>query len=179
MYGHAKVAAEGLGFNYRAAFGIDFFALRFATVCAPGKLARHVPIALHSRLIENGMLGLTTSFEQGGDERDDIVYVRDVAQAIGRAVTTPHHGAEIYNAGQGRGFGLQDMAQAIRKKFPGARYDIGPGYDFMKLGYGAYNVLDISKAGKQLGYAPQYDLDSMVVDYVAALERFGITPTAS
>ena len=26
LYGHAKVAAEGLGFNYQAAFGFDFFA---------------------------------------------------------------------------------------------------------------------------------------------------------
>ncbi len=179
MYGHAKVAGEGLGFNYCAAFGIDFFALRFATICAPGKLARHGPMSVHSRLIENGILGVPTTFGQGGDERDDIVYVRDVAQAIGRAVTTSHHGAEIYNVGQGRPFGLKDMATAIQRRFPGAICNVGPGYDFMKVGFGAYNVLDISKAGAQLGYAPQYDLDAMVGDYVAALERFGITPMAS
>ncbi len=178
MYGNAKIAGEGLGFNYRAAFGIDFFALRFATICAPGKLARHGPMSIHSRLIENAMLGVPTTVEQGGDERDDIVYVRDVAQAIGRAVTTSQQGAEIYNIGQGRPFGLQDMVNAIHKRFPGARYEIGPGYDFMKVGFGAYNVLDISKARAQLDYAPQYDLDAMVVDYVKALERFGISPMA-
>ncbi len=135
-------------------------------------------MSIHSRLIENGMLGLPTTVEQGGDERDDIVYVRDVAQAIGRAVTTSQRGAEIYNIGQGRPFGLQDMVNAIHKRFPGASYAIGPGYDFMKVGFGAYNVLDISKARAQLDYAPQYDLDAMVVDYVKALERLGISPIA-
>lgn len=176
MYGHAKVAGEGLGFNYSAAFGIDFFALRFATICAPGKLARHGPMSVHSRLIENGMLGVPTTFEQGADERDDIVYVRDVAQAIGRAVVTGRRGAEIYNIGQGRAFGLQDMCDAICRRYPGASFAIGPGFDFMKVGYGAYNVMDISKAGAHLGYVPQYDLDAMVADYVAALGRFGIQP---
>ncbi len=179
LYGHAKVASEGLGFNYHAAFGLDFFALRFATICAPGKLARHGPMSVHSRLIENTMLGLPTVVEKGGDERDDIVYVRDVAQAIGLAVATVRRGASVYNIGQGRAFSLHDMAAAIRARFPSARFDIGAGYDFMNVGFCAYNVLDISKAREQLGYVPEFDLPAMVVDYARTLERFGIRPSGA
>ena len=179
LYGHAKVAAEGLGFNYQAAFGFDFFALRFATICAPGKLARHGPMSIHSRLIENAMLGVPTVVKQGGDERDDIVYVRDVARSIGLAVATDTRGAELYNVGQGKAFGLHDMAAAIRTRFPLAEISIGPGYDFMNVGFCAYNVLDISKTREQLGYSPAYNLESMVEDYATTLKHFGIAPTAS
>ena len=179
LYGHAKVASEGLGFNYHKAFGLDFFALRFATICAPGKLARHGPMSIHSRLIENAMLGAPTVIAQGGDERDDIVYVRDVAQAIGLAVATSIHGASVFNVGQGKAFSLHDMASAIRARYPAADITIGPGYDFMNVGFCAYNVLDISKTRDQLGYAPAYDLEAMVKDYALALERFGISPIAA
>jgi UDP-glucose 4-epimerase len=179
MYGHAKIASEGLGANYQAAFGIDFFALRFATICAPGKLSRHGPMSIHSRLIENALLGVATTVEHGGDERDDIVYVRDVAQAIGLAAVTPLRGASVYNIGQGRAFGLQDMAAAIRQRCPGADITVGPGYDFMNVGFGAYQVLDISKAERELGYRPAFDLPAMVADYAQVLERFSIRPTAT
>jgi UDP-glucose 4-epimerase len=179
MYGHAKIASEGLGANYQAAFGIDFFALRFATICAPGKLSRHGPMSIHSRLIENALLGVPTRVEHGGDERDDIVYVRDVAQAIGLAAVTPLRGASVYNIGQGRAFGLQDMAAAIRQRVPGADITVGPGYDFMNVGFGAYQVLDISKAERELGYRPAFDLPAMVADYAQVLERFSIRPTAT
>lgn len=174
LYGHAKIASEGLGFNYQAAFGIDFFALRFATICAPGKLSRHGPMSIHSRLIENAMLGVATAINQGGDERDDIVYVRDVARAIGLAVVAPNKGASVYNVGQGRAFTLRDMAAAIQGRFPSASIAIGPGYDFMNVGFGAYNVLDIAKAGRELGYQPRFDLSAMVADYAESLDRFGI-----
>lgn len=178
LYGHAKVASEGLGFNYQKAFGIDFFALRFATICAPGKLSRHGPMSIHSCLIENAMLGVPTILDKGGDERDDIVYVRDVAQAIGLAVVTANRGAAIYNVGQGRGFSLRDMASAIQGRYPAARIEIGPGYDFMNVGFAAYSVLDILKTQRELGYAPQFDLPSMVADYAQVLARFGIQPRA-
>ena len=49
----------------------------------------------------------------------------------------------------------------------------------MNVGFCAYNVLDISKAREQLGYAPEYDLPAMVEDYASTLERFGIRPTAT
>lgn len=179
LYGHAKVASEGLGFNYQKSFGIDFFALRFATICAPGKLARHGPMSIHSRLIENAMLGQPTVIPHGGDERDDIVYVHDVAQAIGLATVCGLHGASLFNIGQGKPFGLHDMAAAIKTRYADAVIDIGPGFDFMDVGFGAYNVLDISKAREQLGYEPAYELTDMVRHYAETLERFGIAPLLS
>jgi len=179
LYGHAKVASEGLGFNYQKAFGIDFFALRFATICAPGKLARHGPMSIHSRLIENAILGQPTLIPHGGDERDDIVYVHDVAQAVGLAAVCGLHGASVFNIGQGKPFSLHDMASAIKNCYPDAVINIGPGFDFMNVGFGAYNVLDISKAREQLGFQPAYTLTEMVKHYAESLVRFGVTPLLS
>jgi nucleoside-diphosphate-sugar epimerase len=49
----------------------------------------------------------------------------------------------------------------------------------MNVGFGAYNVLDISKARAHLGYEPEFDLEKMVGDYARTLGRFGIRPMAT
>ena len=71
------------------------------------------------------------------------------------------------------------MAAAIKTRYADAVIDIGPGFDFMNVGFGAYNVLDISKAREQLGYEPAYELTDMVRHYAETLERFGIAPLLS
>lgn len=179
MYGYAKVLSEGMGLNYHAAFGLEFVALRFATICAPGKLARHGPMSIHSRLIENAMLKRPTHIAQGGEERDDIVYVKDVAQGVLRALNHREVKAGIYNIGQQKGFTLHEMADAVRSCISDADITIGPGLDFMGLGLNGYNVLDIGKARRELGYEPKFSLPEMVGDYIGTVEKFGLQATAT
>lgn len=175
VYSASKLLSEDAGRFYRDRYGLEFAALRFATIFGPGKLARHGPIGVLSQVVENATLGKPTAVESGADERDDVVYVRDVAQAIVRACTAPRLDSWAYNVGSGRVVSLQDLAASVKRQINDVEITIGPGLDYMGLGK-TYGRLDISRAQRELGYAPRFDLDAGVADYVATMERLGLRP---
>jgi nucleoside-diphosphate-sugar epimerase len=49
--------------------------------------------------------------------------------------------------------------------------DIGAGLNFYGFAYPATGVYDISRARAELGYAPEYDLEKGIADYLASLRR--------
>ncbi|MEC9341288.1 MAG: NAD(P)-dependent oxidoreductase [Pseudomonadota bacterium] len=179
VYGLGKIVGETMGMNYHQAHGIDFYALRFGTIVAPGKLVRHGPVSIHSTLIENAMLGKPTHIKQGREQKDDIMYVKDVSQGIIKALLADGAPSGTYNIGTGVGHSPQDMADAIQALYPDSVIEIGPGTDYMGLGVDAFCVFDIAKARQHLGYAPEYDLPGTVRDYIDVMEQFGIAPTPS
>jgi UDP-glucose 4-epimerase len=83
--------------------GLQFMALRFAQIYGPGKLQRHGPYGLHSRLIECPLAGKAVKIEQGGEQRDDVIYVDDAAEAIVLALLheKPTYDAYKYFGGSG------------------------------------------------------------------------------
>ena len=48
----------------------------------PGKTARHGPMAVMSRIVENPAHGLPFKLEHGGDDKDDFIYNKDSAHGI-------------------------------------------------------------------------------------------------
>ncbi len=176
IYDATKLASEHLGFNYYRTFGLDFVALRFASTFGPGKLARHGPVSWHSKLIESAMLGKVGRLPKGGDQPDDMIYHRDIAQAIVRAcfVTNPEH--RVFNIGRGVAATMREFADAVQRVIPGASFEIGPGLDYFGLGVPYYCIYDISRARRELGYEPEYDLEKGVRDYVETMYRLKIAP---
>ena len=59
----------------------------------------------------------------------------------------------------------------MRKKIPNASITIGPGTNFFGTPYPLHGIYDISRARNELGFKPQYDIESGVADYIASLER--------
>src|SRR5262249_17869091 len=57
VYDVCKVAAEGLCRNIARAHELEFIALRFATIIAPGKALRHKNYGILSEIIEGGLAG--------------------------------------------------------------------------------------------------------------------------
>jgi UDP-glucose 4-epimerase len=171
IYDHAKVASEGLGRNYAAGGGPQFVALRFANIYGPGKLARHGPMSLVSGLIENAWAGRPTRIQQGAEQRDDQVYVRDVGEAIALAALTDElPEAAVYNVASGEAPALAEIADAVRDAVPGADIEIGPGLDPMQAGAPYYSVLDQTLARRELGFVARYDLRAGIADYLRLLE---------
>jgi UDP-glucose 4-epimerase len=173
-YGASKILSEEAGQVYSERYGFEFVALRFGLIYGPGKKARHGPIGMHSRIIENAMLGAPTTVARGGDQGDDMMYTKDVAQAITKAATV-HPGSWVYNIGTGRASTLHDFADAVRNRFPDAVIEVGPGLEFLGIGP-VHCVMDITSAQRDLGYAPEYDLKAGVADYVDSLAQLGLQP---
>lgn len=178
VYSAAKVASELMCFQYNRNYGLDFVILRFSEIYGIGKKARHGPIAIYNRMIENAMLGKPTTIPHGGDEKTDMVYVKDVANSIVLACFTRSRKHHVFNIGAGIIYKLEDVANAIRKIYPQAAFDIGPGLDYIGFGR-AYCLFDISKAKAELDYHPQFTLEDGIKDYVETMEKLNIEPTYS
>jgi UDP-glucose 4-epimerase len=175
VYDATKLHGEHLGENYAKNYGLEFVSLRFSTTFGPGKLARHGPLSIHCKLVENAMLGRPTVVPKGAEQGDDMVYFPDVAQGIVKALFAEKLGRRVYNIGTSRAWTIVDFARAIQKRFPGAAIEIGPGLDYMNVG-AYYSVFDCSRAKKDLGYEPKFDLQAGVADYVETMERLGLEP---
>lgn len=179
FYGLTKLFGEKVGFQYQQKYGIDFIVLRFSTTYGPGKISKYgasSPMSIHGRIIENAMLGKPTSVTQGADQKDDFIYNKDSANGIVLACTMEGLAHQVFNIGSGIGSTLLDFAGAVKKVYPKADIEIGPGLDFFRIGFNVYSVYDISRAKEELGFSPQYNLERGVRDYVETLHQLEIEP---
>lgn len=180
IYELTKYAGELVGRNYEKNYGIEFVTLRFSSTYGPGKLARHGPLAIHSKILENAMCGAPTVISQGGEQKDDMVYVKDVANSIACALFAKDPKSRIYNIGLGRGVTMRDYADAVKRHFPDARIEIGPGLKFFGENLPSYYcIYDISRAKAELNYQPAFDLETGVSDYISTMEFLGLKPSAT
>ena len=173
VYGAAKTASELMGIQYHRLHGIDFAALRFAAIYGLGKGAeRHGSHnMIWSELIRSAIAGRPIVIPQGGDQRLDLTYARDVAQSVVRACTVDRFEGHVFHIGSGRTYTLKDFADAVRTVIPGAEIEVGPGLDPRGMGPLAYYALDISRARRELGYEPQYPPEAAVRDWLEWTER--------
>lgn len=179
FYGLTKLFGEKVGFQYQQKYGIDFIVLRFSSTYGPGKILKHgtsSPMTIHGRMIENSMLGKPVRIPQGAEQEDDFIYYRDAANGVALACFAKDLTHRIFNIGSGKGSTLLEFANAVKKIYPKADIDIGPGLDFFKIGFNVYNVYDISRAQKELSFSPRYDLENGVRDYIETLRQLKIEP---
>lgn len=174
LYGVTKVCSETLGNYYRKRYGVEFVALRYPSIYGPGKLARHGVLALYGKIIEDAMAGREVSIPRGGDQRNDAVYVGDVAHSVVLALDAEGLTQWTFNIGTGRGVTLKDFADVLKRIFPDARINIGSGLDFRDGYKQSYCVFDIGKAREQLGYEPRYFLERGIEAYIESIGRLGL-----
>lgn len=177
VYSASKHLSEDAGRFFADKYGLEFAALRFSTIFGPGKKARHGPIGVLSQIVENAMLGQGTEIPFGGDERDDMVYVKDVARSIAMAVDAPRLRSGAFNVGSGRLTSLEAFARSVREEIADVEIVIGPGRNYLQLD-DTYCLLDISRAREELGYEPAFDLDRALSDYAQTMRDLGLTPEA-
>ena len=171
IYDHAKLMAESTCLYYNATFGVDVAILRFATTFGPGKTTRHGNMGVTSQIVEAPAAGKPFHLKQGGDEKDDFVYNKDSALGIYLATVAPKLESRAFNIGSGVGRTLNDFAAILKRRLPAADITIGPGLNFLGFPQPMTSIYDISRARKELGYEPQYDLERAIDDYLDSLKR--------
>jgi len=178
MYDITKTAAEDVLDWYGRTTDVECVSLRFSTIYGPGKLQRHGALAgfgqqvsTYSAMVELPASGHPFVLDHGGEERDDLLYVLDAADAIASVVSaaaTLRHRA--YNVSSGRAVALAEFAEVIRRVVPGAVLDVGPGLNPMDAPESAYMVLDGTRIEEELGWRPHYDLERAVRHYAALVQ---------
>jgi nucleoside-diphosphate-sugar epimerase len=98
------------------------------------------------------------------DDQGDWTYVKDVArgiQMVHTAQTLPHR---VYNIASGRASSNKDAFAAVRKAIPGARCAaLQPG---RTPGASTNPATDLSRIEGDVGYAPEYTLETGIASYI-------------
>ncbi len=170
VYGVAKVSSELMGNAYSELYGFEFIALRFAQVIAPGKQGKKTVLP---QMIENAMSAYGSVIPYGGDEKDDMTYVKDLANAVVLSCFAKDLRHRLFHIGTGKGYSYAQFAESIRKIYPDAVIEIGPG---LRQPPGRTQIMDISRAREELGYTPQFGVDEAVEDYIRVMKQFNLQP---
>lgn len=172
LYDITKRAAEDVVAWYRRTSGVEMVSMRFATIFGPGKLQRHgtsagfgMSISVYDALVEGPAAGEPFRLDHGGDERNDLIYLLDVADAINTVAFAPTALAkDVYNVSSGGTTSTAELADAVRRVLPSADIELGDGLDPMGIPY--YTALDGSRLREELGWSARYGLDEAVRHYV-------------
>lgn len=165
-YGISKAAVEQFGRTYRDLHGLECINLRGSWVYAPDFPRPRLPNLLVTKLCR----GEAVHLAQGGDSVMDYVHADDVVDAVLAALDRSIHAYDTYNVGFGIGTSLAQVVDLIREILPAAEISVGPGrYEFEPgLPMRVQAALDISRATRELKYAPKYDLRRGVEDLIRA-----------
>lgn len=165
-YGASKAAAEIVGLTYYSTNGVDFVALRNSAIYGHGM---RYPMYIKP-MVENSVRGLPTRFATGGDMRRDYTHVKDITQAVIKALDVPASALtqRVFNIGSGTMHSAAQVAETVRIVLPNADIEIGAGLSELEQNdMRARGMLDLSAARQQLRYEPQFTLEAGIRDYVA------------
>ena len=168
-YGASKAAAEIVGLTYYSSNGVDFIALRNSAIYGYGM---RYPMYIKP-MVENSVRKLPTRFATGGDMRRDYTHVKDIAQAVIKALDVPASTLtqRIFNIGSGTMHSATQVAETVRKILPEADIEIGAGLSALEQSdMRARGTLDLTAARQQLKYEPRYSLEAGIRDYIEMYE---------
>ena len=109
--------------------------------------------------------------------RCPTIYYKDAARALLEVGLAPvsRIKTKVYNIdGFSPAYSAAELAEAVRQKVPGARLEFKPDQEITSLiqAIGSRD-LDDSRARREWGWAPGYDLLGMIDDFRTELARLG------
>ncbi|MFC6991428.1 NAD-dependent epimerase/dehydratase family protein [Haladaptatus sp. GCM10025707] len=170
LYGATKAYNEHQAKVYLEGFGVSHVALR--PTVAYGPYRETGGSAFLAQMIERPALGKSFAVEYG-DQIIDWQYVRDIAQAFRLAAFAPDEDLtqRVYNV-RGQLATIREAADVVKTVIPDADLSVS---DEGELPW--TQVLDMTKAQQDLGYDPEYDLETGIREYVNVLrEEEGLEP---
>jgi UDP-glucose 4-epimerase len=166
-----KKSGELLANLVGAKAGIDVVNLRLAAIWGPLGRAesrffaapRLIHAAVNGELADFSPPSAPAYAEDGGD----MCYVRDCGRAIALLQVAQKLSHGTYNVGSGRVTKNREVAAAIRSVIPEASIAFTAGENPQASAQGAY--LDITRLREDTGFAPAYDVERAVADYIGWL----------
>jgi nucleoside-diphosphate-sugar epimerase len=162
VYGATKAAGDVLVRGYRAEHGLDGVALRIGTVYGPNRRTD----CLATDMLEAALAGKPLRLARNSGRNTPFVYRDDVVTGIERALDTPDLAADAYNIGGPEALNDAELAALIRDLVPGADITVPPPDGPLTGG-----LLDGTRAARDLGYTPAYDMRGGLEAYIEWLRR--------
>lgn len=164
VYGGSKAASEALLWTYWRQFGVDALAIRLSWVYGPGRTTDCVI----RTMIEDALAGRPTRMGFGQDFHRQFIHVEDAVSALVLALDAAAPARRIYTATGDTYLTLGEIGEAVARVLPGADIALEPGPDPVDE---VHRRFDISAIRRDLGYVPQFDLDTGIrsyADWIAA-----------
>jgi len=152
-YGASKLAGEGYLSAWAASYGLKTVALRFSSVYGPKSIHKGSAVAKFIRQI---MDGEQVEIYGDGSQTRDLVYVKDIANAIYLSLVTdlPNR-YEVIHIGTGTEISIEEVFNLIYEKFIEKGYEPKPAiHTDWKPGEIRKNWSSIDKARRVLGFEP-------------------------
>jgi len=171
VYAATKASCEFMGRAYAKRYGFEFICLRYTGGLygpSPAALKATREIAIQ-QMIRAAVKGepAKINWPYGPAE---ILYGKDAAKGTVLAVLKDKFKDTLFHIGNGKMVSGDDIADAIRKKFPGSDIGLIKGNNPMPYPE-SRAASDFSRAKEQLGYEPDYTIEKAVEDYGATLKR--------
>jgi UDP-glucose 4-epimerase len=171
VYAATKASCEFMGRAYAKRYGFEFICLRYT-----GGLYGPSPAALKATR-EIGIQQMVRAAIKGEPAKiswpygpAEILYGKDAAKGTVLAVVKDKFNDTLFHIGNGKMVSGDDIAAAVRKKFPGTDIELIKANNPMPYPESRLSS-DFSRAKEQLGYEPDYPIDRAVEDYAATLKR--------
>lgn len=107
-------------------------------------------------------------------DKGDWTYVADLARGIQLLHTAEKLPNDTYNIGSGKATSTKRIFQAVQKAIPGARCSALKPEESGAMSVNP--VMDLSRIRKNVGYEPEYDIDSGIAACVDHLKAKGTRP---
>lgn len=170
VYGATKGASDLILAAYRAQHGLDGISLRLSSVYGPG---RQTDCVIRT-MLSNALQGRPTHFDWGIGLRRHYLFVSDTVAAILCAIEAAPTEQFAYNIAGPDFTEMTRIGEIVGALVPGAEITFVSGPD--PLGY-RREELDISAAGRDLGFAPEYGIEKGIEAYLTWFRNSGILTT--
>jgi len=155
-YAVQKLSGEFYARLYHDLFGVETVSLRYFNVYGP----RQDPSSLYSGVMSIFMARASSKkppvIYGNGNQYRDFIFVKDVVRFNLLAANTDKVSGKIFNVGTGRFIRINNLWVMISKL---AGISIKPEYEPPRAGDIIESVADIDRAGKTLGFKPDYSFE--------------------
>ena len=171
VYAATKASCEFMGQAYAKRYGFEFICLRYVGGLygpSPAGLKATREIAIQEMIraaVKRQPAKIKWPYGPA-----EILYGKDAAKATTLAALKDTFKDKLFQIGNGDMVSGEDIVAAIRKAFPGSDVGIVKGNNPMP--YPETRLAsDCSRAREQLGYQPDFPIDTAVEDYGATLKK--------
>ena len=167
VYGVSKLFGESLCRLYAQKFGLEFNALRFASVYGERQHARAVNANFIAETHERVRTGLRPVITGDGREVHDYVHVADIAAGCVAAMDSAQHG-HVMNLATGVDSSLTDVVRAVlRLSGSTLEPEYRPDTRAIRSAGGDRLAFSRSKAEEAIGWVPRIGLEEGIRRYIA------------
>jgi nucleoside-diphosphate-sugar epimerase len=112
--------------------------------------------------IENALRGQDLVLKGDGKEKLDFTYIGDLVQGVCCCLAHPASHNQVFNVTAGQGRSLNEMADIVRARYPSIQIRHIERDGLMP----ERGTLNVSKAGKLVGYQPAWSLEKGMARYM-------------